>query len=171
MRARIMRAGLEDLLEKTSRTFALSIPVLPEPTRRQVMIAYLLFRIADTFEDAAQWPPELRIEVLREFQQLLSGYSPEMAARLAAKWTAAGPSPKVRLPHWIPLAAATADTFAARLTGRVPRVPLEAVRMSRHRMFFDSSKAIRELGLPQTPIEEALSRAVAWFRENGYVCG
>ena len=81
------------------------------------------------------------------------------------------PSPKVRLPHWIPLAAATADTFAARLTGRVPRVPLEAVRMSRHRMFFDSSKAIRELGLPQTPIEEALSRAVAWFRENGYVRG
>ena len=43
---------LDDLLEKTSRTFALSIPVLPEPTRREVMIAYLLFRIADTFEDA-----------------------------------------------------------------------------------------------------------------------
>ena len=40
---------LEDLLEKTSRTFALAIPVLPEPTRRQVMIAYLRFRIADTF--------------------------------------------------------------------------------------------------------------------------
>jgi len=84
---------LEDLLEKTSRTFALSIPVLPEPTRRQVMIAYLLFRVADTFEDAAHWPPELRIEALREFQQLLAAYSPEMAARLAAKWTAAGPSP------------------------------------------------------------------------------
>src|SRR5262249_17162527 len=89
----LMRASLEDLLEKTSRTFALSIPILPEPTRRQVMIAYLLFRIADTFEDAAHWPPELRMEALREFQALLSGYSPEKAARLAAKWTAAGPSP------------------------------------------------------------------------------
>ena len=43
---------LEELLENTSRTFALSIPVLPEPTRRQVMIAYLLFRIADTFTDS-----------------------------------------------------------------------------------------------------------------------
>ncbi len=84
---------LEELLERTSRTFALSIPVLPEPTRRQVMIAYLLFRIADTFEDAAHWPPELRIESLREFQSLLSSYSPEEADRLAAKWTAAGPSP------------------------------------------------------------------------------
>jgi farnesyl-diphosphate farnesyltransferase len=83
---------LEELLEKTSRTFALSIPVLPEPTRRQVMIAYLLFRIADTFEDAAHWPPGRRVEALREFQGLLSRYSPEEAARLACRWTSAGPS-------------------------------------------------------------------------------
>ena len=79
------------------------------------------------------------------------------------------PSPKVRLPHWIPLAAAAADTWTARWMGRAPRVPLEGVRMSRYRMFFDSAKAVRELGLPQTPVEEALGRAVAWFRENGYV--
>jgi farnesyl-diphosphate farnesyltransferase len=83
---------LEELLEKTSRTFALSIPVLPEPTRRQVMIAYLLFRIADTFEDAAHWPPGPRVEALRELQGLLSRYSPQEAARLASRWTAAGPS-------------------------------------------------------------------------------
>ena len=81
------------------------------------------------------------------------------------------PSPRLRLPHWVPLAAAAADTFAARLTGRVPRVPLEGVRMARHRMFFDASKAVGELGLPQTPVEDALSRAVAWFREHGYVRG
>lgn len=79
---------LEDLLEKTSRTFALSIPVLPEPTRRQVMVAYLLFRIVDTFEDAAHWPPESRIEALREFESLLRDYSSDEAARLARKWTA-----------------------------------------------------------------------------------
>lgn len=81
------------------------------------------------------------------------------------------PSPKMRLPHWIPLTAAALDTMAARATGRPPRVPLEAVRMSRYRMFFDASRARRELGLPQSPIEQALSRAVAWFRENGYVRG
>ena len=79
------------------------------------------------------------------------------------------PSPGMRLPHWIPLAAAAVDTFAARWTGRTPRVPLEGVRMSRHRMFFDSGKAVRELGLPQSPVEDALARAVAWFRGNGYV--
>jgi dihydroflavonol-4-reductase len=81
------------------------------------------------------------------------------------------PSPRIRLPHWIPLAAAAVDTGASRLMGREPRVPLEGVRMSRHRMFFDAGKAVAELGLPQTPVEEALARAVAWFRENGYVRG
>jgi len=79
------------------------------------------------------------------------------------------PAPRVRLPHWIPLAAAAVATGAARVTGRPPRVSLESVRMSTHRMFFDAGKAVRELGLPQTPVEEALSRAVAWFREKGYV--
>ena len=38
-------------------------------------------------------------------------------------------------------------------------------------MFFDPSKAVRELGLPQTPIEQPLRRAVDWFREHGYVQG
>jgi farnesyl-diphosphate farnesyltransferase len=83
---------LEDLLEKTSRTFALSIPVLPEPTRGEVMIAYLLFRIADTFEDAAHWPPARRVEALTEFEELLSHYSRPQAEKLEKKWTATDPS-------------------------------------------------------------------------------
>jgi farnesyl-diphosphate farnesyltransferase len=57
------------------------------------MLAYLLFRIADTFEDAAHWPPALRIEALHEFQDLLREHSPEKAKRLSSKWTAAGVSP------------------------------------------------------------------------------
>jgi farnesyl-diphosphate farnesyltransferase len=85
-----MTATLEDLLEKTSRTFALSIPVLPEPTRREVMIAYLLFRIADTFEDAAHWPPDARIAALSSFNELLrSSSTREKAEHLAHAWVAA----------------------------------------------------------------------------------
>jgi len=74
---------VEELLEKTSRTFALSIPVLPEPTRRQVMIAYLLFRIADTFEDAAHWPPAHASSPL---QRLLSAQLVILAAMAFASW-------------------------------------------------------------------------------------
>jgi dihydroflavonol-4-reductase len=81
------------------------------------------------------------------------------------------PSPTVKLPHWIPFAAAAIDTAFARVSWRAPHVSIDSVRMSTHRMFFDASKAVRELGLPQTPVEEALGRAVAWFRENGYVRG
>lgn len=62
---------LDELLQKTSRTFALSIPELPEPTRRQVGLAYLLFRIADTFEDAEAWAPERQVAALRAFVHLL----------------------------------------------------------------------------------------------------
>ena len=79
------------------------------------------------------------------------------------------PAPTVRLPHWIPLAAAAVTTGIAQVTRRPPRVSLESVRMSTHRMFFDPSRAVRELGLPQTPVEQPVSRAVAWFREHGYV--
>jgi dihydroflavonol-4-reductase len=79
------------------------------------------------------------------------------------------PAPRVRLPLWVPLAAAAADTAVSRLIGREPRVPLEAARMSLHRMYFDSSRAVAELGLPQSPVEGALARAVGWYRENGYV--
>jgi dihydroflavonol-4-reductase len=79
------------------------------------------------------------------------------------------PAPGLRLPHAVPLAVAAVDAVVSGAVGRTPRVSLESVRMARHRMFFDASKAVRELGLPQGPVEKALARAVVWFRENGYV--
>ena len=57
---------VDDLLRKTSRTFALAIPMLPSPPREEVGVAYLLFRIIDTFEDGALWPPARRIETMQE---------------------------------------------------------------------------------------------------------
>lgn len=80
-------------------------------------------------------------------------------------------APRLRLPHWLPVGAAALATGWARLAGGEPRVPLDSARMARHRMFFDAGKAVRELGLVQSPIREALERAVRWFEENGYVKG
>ncbi len=79
------------------------------------------------------------------------------------------PAPKVRLPYTPILLAAYVNEALSRLTGREPLIPLNGVLMARKFMYFDSSKAIRELGLPQTPVEEALTKAVTWFRANGYV--
>jgi dihydroflavonol-4-reductase len=78
------------------------------------------------------------------------------------------PSPEVRLPHWVPLAAAGVQLAWSRVGGGEPSIPLEGVRLSRHRMYFDSSKAIWELGFPQSDVVAALVRAVQWFRANGY---
>jgi farnesyl-diphosphate farnesyltransferase len=86
-----LRPDLEQLLIATSRTFALSIPYLPEPTRRQVTIAYLLFRIADTFEDAASWPRASRIGALATFERLLTHPDRREIAATAAAWTAEVP--------------------------------------------------------------------------------
>jgi farnesyl-diphosphate farnesyltransferase len=66
-------SDIDDLLLKTSRTFALTIPLLPEPTRTEVSVAYLLFRIIDTFEDATHWTAARRIEALGQFVRLLDG--------------------------------------------------------------------------------------------------
>ncbi|HET9793861.1 MAG TPA: squalene/phytoene synthase family protein [Thermoanaerobaculia bacterium] len=84
-------ADLDRLLERTSRTFALSIPLLPEPTRREVGIAYLLFRIADTFEDATLWEPARRIEALGEFAALLRNGTAGDEAAAARRWIASPP--------------------------------------------------------------------------------
>ena len=82
------------------------------------------------------------------------------------------PAPKVRLPYPPILLAAYVNEAFSRLTGVEPLIPLNGVLMARKFMFFDSSKAIRELGLPQTPVAQALtkSRGVVsrqWVRKKG----
>jgi farnesyl-diphosphate farnesyltransferase len=79
-------ADLDALLVKTSRTFALAIPLLPQPCRREVTLAYLLFRIADTFEDAAAWPKQKRLEALCDFVELLNSRDVRRARELTASW-------------------------------------------------------------------------------------
>lgn len=79
------------------------------------------------------------------------------------------PAPRVRLPHAIALAAGYADEFVSRLSGREPSIPVEGVKMSRHKMFVESDKAERELGYKPGSVEAALARAVRWYTDHGYV--
>jgi len=80
------------------------------------------------------------------------------------------PAPKVRLPYRPILALSYLNEFwATHVSGKPPRMPVAAIKMAKKFMYFDSSKAIRELGLPQTPVRQALKDAVDWFAEQGYV--
>lgn len=80
------------------------------------------------------------------------------------------PAPKARMPYAVAwLAVGVENIVAERLLHRAPAHPFEGVKMARHKMYFDASKAVKELGLPQSSLHEALARAVAWFRAHGYV--
>jgi len=77
-------------------------------------------------------------------------------------------APRFRVPYRLIWLVALANEGWARMTRRPPRVPLTGVRMARKRMYFSAEKAVRELGLPQTPVDQALRDAVEWFVANGY---
>jgi dihydroflavonol-4-reductase len=81
------------------------------------------------------------------------------------------PAPKVRIPYFAAWIVAVISEAMARFRSKPPRAPVAGVRMARNKMFFNPAKAIRELGLPQTPPGQAFAEAVAWFRNNGYVKG
>ena len=78
-------------------------------------------------------------------------------------------APTIQIPHIVPLVVAWLDEGILAKFGKRPDVSINSVKMSHKAMYYDSSKAVRELGMPQSPIEGALTKAVKWFRENGYV--
>ncbi|MCP9438478.1 MAG: NAD-dependent epimerase/dehydratase family protein [Nitrospira sp.] len=77
-------------------------------------------------------------------------------------------APALKLPRLAVLPLAYANHWLANATGKPPRIPLEGVKMAKYKMHYDCSKAIRELGIPQTPPEVALEKAVRWFKDHGY---
>lgn len=79
------------------------------------------------------------------------------------------PEPSGHLPAWIPLTVAWVDECLLGPLGKTPSVPLAGVKMARQKMFYDASKAVQELGLPQTDIDLALQEAVDWFVSHDYV--
>jgi len=79
------------------------------------------------------------------------------------------PAPKIQIPYGVAWVAAFLDESMSKFTGKPPRAPMAGVRMAGQKMYFNPSKAVRELGMPQTPPRQALADAVEWFRVNGYV--
>jgi dihydroflavonol-4-reductase len=79
------------------------------------------------------------------------------------------PSPKVKVPYSVALAAGIwGSVVVGWMLKREPRATIEAVQMSRKKMFVTSDKAERELGWNPRPVDDALRRAVEWFKANGY---
>ncbi|NEO80563.1 hopanoid-associated sugar epimerase [Moorena sp. SIO4G3] len=73
-------------------------------------------------------------------------------------------APQKTVPVWLPLSMAWIDECVLTVFGKTPSIPLNGVRMAQHPMYYDASKAVRELGLPQSSIRKALKDAVDWLR-------
>ena len=78
-------------------------------------------------------------------------------------------APMLKIPHGLALGAAYANTAFSRLLGREPGIPIEGVKIARHMMFVDCSRAKRELGFQAGPVSAALERAVRWYEANDYI--
>ena len=82
------------------------------------------------------------------------------------------PAPRIRAPYWLVVGAGYADQFVeGTLLSREPVIPVEGVLASKTPAYVSCEKAVRELGQPQRPIEDALKQAVTWFTDHGYVDG
>ena len=76
-------------------------------------------------------------------------------------------APRWRLPRPAALAVACVSELIAAVTRTEPFLPRQTIHTAHGGQRLDGAKAVRELGLPQTPIEEAIRRAVTWFRQQG----
>jgi len=79
------------------------------------------------------------------------------------------PAPSMRIPHGVALSVAYVETAFSRLVGKEPQIPVEGVKIARHNMFVDCSRAQKELGFQSGSVAAALERAVRWYQANGYV--
>jgi dihydroflavonol-4-reductase len=78
-------------------------------------------------------------------------------------------APQDTIPLWLPLGIAWIDECLLGSLGKKPSIPLDGVRMSAQSMYYSSAKAVRELGLPQSPLKEAIVNEIEWFKNNGFL--
>ena len=79
-------------------------------------------------------------------------------------------SPRIRFPYWFVMGAAYCDQWVeSGIMRRQPAIPVEGIKIARHPMYVSCRKAVTELGIPQSPVENALEKAVCWFTDHGYL--
>lgn len=91
----------------------------------------------------------------------------EIFERLAA--ITGRPAPRMRIPWLVAYGAGAVSTAVARLTGKPPRAPIDAVRMAKRKMWVSVEKARQDLGFNASPADKGLRNAVEWFNAHGYL--
>ncbi|MDP8255456.1 MAG: SDR family oxidoreductase [Candidatus Alcyoniella australis] len=73
------------------------------------------------------------------------------------------------LPRWLSRGVGLAADLWGRATNTAPEVNAASIKLSFEPQYFTPQKAIDELGLPQSPVADAIRRAYDWFCEHGYI--
>jgi dihydroflavonol-4-reductase len=87
----------------------------------------------------------------------------EMVARVTGK-----PAPRIQIPGWVVKSAGWFGTLAGNITSKEPLLSYPMARISIEEQFVASDEIVRDLGMPQTPVEKAIADCYGWFRANGY---
>ena len=74
-------------------------------------------------------------------------------------------APRYTIPYFIPYTLAWIEEKILAPLGRKPTVAIDGVRMAQQKMYYDATKAVTDLGLPQSSIDQALEKSVNWFRD------
>lgn len=77
--------------------------------------------------------------------------------------------PSIKIPYHLALLLGHVFELGASITKKPPVVTASEVRIGRMTEWYDCAKAVNELGLPQTPIDVTIKKALNWFGENGYL--
>ena len=111
------------------------------------------------------WGHILALEKGRTGDRYILGHQNLTFKQLLAKLAAITkiPAPQHTIPYWIPYTVAWLEEKILAPLGKKPTIALDGVKMSKQKMFYDATKAVTELGLPQSDINEALAEAVNWF--------
>lgn len=75
-------------------------------------------------------------------------------------------APRYTIPYFIPYTVAWIEEKILAPMGRKPTVAIDGVRMAQQKMYYDATKAVTELGLPQSSIDSSLARSVSWFQDS-----
>ena len=73
-------------------------------------------------------------------------------------------APHYTIPYFIPYAVAWIEEKILAPLGRKPTIAIDGVKMARQKMYYDATKAVRDLGLPQSSVDRALEKSVSWFQ-------
>ena len=79
--------------------------------------------------------------------------------------------PKLKIPYTAAILLGYGYQFVADIVKKSPVLTAPMVRTGSKYAYYDSSKAVNELGFTQTPIKLTIEKAINWFKENGYIRG